>query len=182
MKKYMISLKWPLALTSFLFVSMCFMGYLLGEEQTALRRGIVFFEGFQGYNPLKLFILIFLNNSVTSLAVILLGVIFAIFPVLVSARNGLLIGIASFQAIKSKGLAFFLMRIMPHGVIEAPMILLSTAIGIKIGHEFYKKVGGSENQIKEGVRKGLKVYVFLILPLLILAAFIEVFIEPLLIE
>ncbi|KXA92796.1 hypothetical protein AKJ66_03505 [candidate division MSBL1 archaeon SCGC-AAA259E22] len=177
LKKYVISLKWYLALSSILFLCMAILGYIFGGELSYLWENLQeYFGGLAGFHPLILIALVFVNNSIASLIAILLGVTLGIVPLLVSAVNGLIIGLAGFHTLQTESLTFFVLGILPHGVIEIPMFLLSTAIGIRIGVETIKKILGRESTVKRRLKNDLKFYAVRILPLLILAALIEILI------
>lgn len=110
---------------------------------------------------------------------ICLGVGLGIVPLLSAAFNGLVIGLAGYNILPGEGLTFFVLGVLPHGILEVPLLLLSTAIGIKVGFGTLKKILGRESFFKENLKNGLKFYGIVILPLTLLTAFIEVFITPL---
>ncbi|KXA99968.1 hypothetical protein AKJ40_02100 [candidate division MSBL1 archaeon SCGC-AAA259M10] len=179
LKEYVTSLRWYLALSSTLFLIMSILGYFFGGEFSYLWESLQeTFEGFIDLHPLFLLVFIFVNNSIASIVSILLGVILGIVPLLASAVNGLIIGLVGFHILQTEGLKFFVLGIMPHGVIELPMFLLSTAIGIRIGVEAIKKILGKESAVKKRLKNDLEFYAVRILPLLFLAALIEIFITP----
>lgn len=177
MRDYLESIKFPAIFTTVLFLAMIFIGFVFGSKLDFFWEYLGSFYGiFQGHDPLELFIMIFLNNSLTSLMTIILGVVFGTFPILVSLENGLVVGLAGFHTLPSRGLVFFLLALTPHGIVEIPVFLLSSAVGIKVGWEALNRVLGRDSKVREEFRKGLKFYVMFILPLLFLAAFIEVFV------
>lgn len=133
-------------------------------------------------SPLDLIILILLNNSLKCLAAILLGPIFGIFPLLFVTTNGFVLGALSVISARTSGPWFFLLATAPHGVIEVPAVLLSAAVGLKEGWAFIKKLGGERVSLKAEVKRGLKLYLKVILPLVVLAALTEVFLTPLAVE
>jgi stage II sporulation protein M len=61
------------------------------------------------------------------------------------------------------------------------MILISAAIGFRIGYETYRSVIGRQSNIRQEFMRGVKFYFHWIMPLLFVAAFIETFITPLVI-
>ena len=63
------------------------------------------------------------------------------------------------------------LAIVPHGVFELPAYFLSVAIGLKLAREVLKPK--LERQLRLQLGDGLRVYLRLILPLLIIAAIIE---------
>jgi stage II sporulation protein M len=112
------------------------------------------------------FVVIFLNNAFTCFLDIILGPLLGIFPLFSIILNGGLIGWFA----QKEGLIVFL-AIVPHGIFEIPAFLLSAAIGLKLGREVLK--GKEERHLKDELRKGLRVYLILVLLLLLIAALIE---------
>ena len=123
-----------------------------------------------GLNTGQLIIYIFWNNSLASFFGIIFGVIFGIFPLIATLFNGYLVGYVSKIAISNLGVSS-LWRLVPHGIFELPALIISFAMGLKIGMTLFKK-----NSTKEFFRRfilSLKVFFFVVLPLLIIAAIIE---------
>lgn len=166
-----------------LFLSSTILGYLIAERFpiNILEMLREIFGDTGEFNPLWLMIFIFLNNSVKSLLVILLGFFFGIFPFLFITINGLMIGLIIFETGRTYGVPFVLASILPHGVLEIPLIALSTAIGIRIGYEMMRKVG-SRGSIRAETMRGIRVFALIILPLLLLSAMVEAFLTPLIMK
>lgn len=122
--------------------------------------------------PPLLMLRIFIQNSALSFFAMILGIIFAIVPILFIIYNGFIIGAVIYTVSQEHGVMLILINILPHGVIEIPMILLSAAIGIRLGQETIKKLL-SKGNVKKELTKGLEIYAFWILPLLFIAAAIE---------
>jgi stage II sporulation protein M len=158
----------------FLIIGYYASGYL---QTSILEQFQEVFKGLTKLGPFELTFFIFLNNSVKSFAAIILGVAFGIVPIIFLVLNGLIIGLVIFEVIKAKGILFTLAAILPHGIIEIPLFLISTAIGLKIGYEVIRKIKGKGN-VKKEVKIGVKLFILKILPLFFLAAIIEVFITP----
>jgi stage II sporulation protein M len=72
--------------------------------------------------------------------------------------------------VQSSGLTS-LLNLLPHGIFELPAIFISLGLGLKLGTTWFKK------NIAETFRKyfweSLRVFVWIILPLLSVAAIIE---------
>ena len=66
---------------------------------------------------------------------------------------------------------FSLWKILPHGIFELPSIIISFALGIKLGMFVFAK--NPSKEFKKRFVLGLKTFVFVILPLLVIAAIIE---------
>jgi len=124
----------------------------------------------EGLGFFQLFIFIFENNLKTSFIGMIFGVIFGIVPVIFALFNGYVLGYVMGKASGSLGAGVFL-KILPHGVFEIPALILSLSAGLRIGFSyFYKK---KKRGFMETVSNSLKLFLFVILPLLLIAAFIE---------
>ena len=120
---------------------------------------------------------IFLNNGVKTFLVLLLGVVGGILPVCFLLLNGYAIGLVLYITIQSKGITSFLLAIVPHGIFELPAVLLGASIGIFLGARATKRLFGKfETTLKSDLRRAIRFYCGVILPLLLVAAFIEAFI------
>jgi stage II sporulation protein M len=97
-----------------------------------------------------------------------LGVLLGIFPFLTAISNGYLLGFASKITAESQGL-LVLWRLIPHGIFELPAIIISTGIGIKLGISVLK----NWNKFKFEFTEALRFFVFVLLPLFLIAAIIE---------
>lgn len=85
-------------------------------------------------NPqLWFFIFIFLNNAIKSVVIIYLGLLLGILPLFMLIANGMILGyVLSLQTHEST-LSIVLKGILPHGIIEIPVILIACAYGLKLG-------------------------------------------------
>ncbi len=137
------------------------------------------FEPILKAHPLAQFILVFLNNAFSLIVTILLGIIFGIVPLLTLFFNGSLLGIFAFLWQQEMPLTSLFLITFPHGIIEIPILLVGAAIGLKIGQTTLKKVFKKQGKIKPELSLALKFYLKILLPLLALAALIEIFISPL---
>jgi len=118
---------------------------------------------------------IFLRNSIISFLVVIGGIIFAILPLLVLLSNGEALGLLANMFNPS----YFLMGIIPHGILEIPAFFISSAMGLKFGVISVKKVLRKEKiSLKKELNLALEVFIKIVLPLFLLAAVIEVLITP----
>ena len=128
---------------------------------------------------------LFLNNlRATGMAVVLGIVPFFFLPAIVLLSNGAIMG-SAFAVIGQHSdnlLAYFIGGILPHGIFEIPAICLGISMGIivclficqkildkgKLSHiragEFFKNIG--------------KLFLFVAVPLLMIAAVVETYITP----
>jgi stage II sporulation protein M len=140
------------------------------------------FEPLLSMGPLYRMLAIFLNNAFVSLVSLVLGIAIGIFPVLFIASNGYLVGVISYIVGQEKGYLFILMALLPHGIVELPMVFLSASIGLRLGYHVFLNLIGRSTELKKELKQGLKFYFRWIMPLLFIAAIIETFITPLILS
>ena len=95
----------------------------------------------QSDNPgLRMFLFIFLNNTIKSILVIYLGALFGIFPVIFLVVNGMVLGFlySHLEASGANALAMFVQGVLPHGIIEIPIVVLAAAYGLRLGTMMFK--------------------------------------------
>ena len=126
----------------------------------------------QGMSFSELTSFIFLNNLQSSFFGMLYGIFLGIFPLLSTAANGYLLGFVALEVIRSEGF-FVLWRILPHGIFELPALFVSLGLGVKLGSFIFQKE--KIKSLKIYFIKSLEVFFFVVIPLLIIAAFIEGF-------
>jgi len=132
-------------------------------------------------HPIGIMLVIFLNNALKSLLAIVLGIVFGIIPVIFVGGNGLLLGVVANQISSEKGALFVLAAILPHGIIEIPMILISSGLGLRLGSLMYGSIMGKETDIRYELAQSLRIYMRIIMPLLFVSAAIETFVTPMVI-
>ena len=113
---------------------------------------------------------IFVNNLQSSFFGLLLGTILGIFPVFAAIINGYVLGFVGAMSIESEGV-FILGRLLPHGIFELPAIFISLGLGLKLGSFIFQKE--KKKFFKKYFWNSLRVFLFVVLPLLIIAAIIE---------
>ncbi len=134
-----------------------------------------------GNLSLLLVLLIFINNAVKALGIILLGILLGLPPLLFIGLNGFILGGLGSALESVKGWTYVVASFVPHGVIEIPVILLAAALGLTVGMESLKWLVRRESRVKLQLSDSLRVYLRWVLPGLAIAAIIEVFVTPLLI-
>lgn len=124
----------------------------------------------QGMNSFELISFIFLNNLQIGFMGLIYGFALGIFPIISIFVNGYVVGYVSSTAVASSG-AGSLLNLLPHGIFELPAIFISFGMGIKFGSFlFYKE---KMKHFSRFFVNSLRVFVFVVLPLLIIAAIIE---------
>jgi len=193
LKEYIFSLRNLILFASFVFVAAIFLGYFLAkdlpEEMRIVFRPVEDLEDLEEMlepveemlellaemPPLVQFLVVFLNNSLTAFLAIVLGVIFGIFPFLVLVLNGLLVGVVVYFAQMVKDWWTILALILPHGIIEVPAVILACATGFKLSKIVFERILGKEVNIKAELKLALIFFFKFLLPLLAIAAAIEIF-------
>ncbi len=128
-------------------------------------------------NKVSQVLFIFLKNGVTSFLIIIFGVVFGFLSIVSLISNGEILGMLANFTLEKSSIFYFLLGILPHGVIEIPCFLISSAIGLKIGRTLIKKIFGKGGSLKEELNLGLNTFLRIILVFLFLAAIIEVLIS-----
>lgn len=113
---------------------------------------------------------IFLNNLNSSFLGMIGGIILGIFPVFVCIANGYLLGFVGNMAVAQDGF-LTLWKLFPHGIFELPAVFISLALGMKIGTFILQK--NKWISLKEYLWNSMRVFIFVVIPLLVVAAFIE---------
>ncbi len=124
----------------------------------------------EGMSVVELIGFIFWNNLKASFFAIILGITLGILPLVMLVTNGYLLGFVSREAVAQNGL-FVMWRLLPHGIFELPAVILSIGIGLKIGAGMLGK--DVKKKLKYNFKEGLRFFVFVILPLLLIAGIIE---------
>jgi len=200
---------WFVSLMLFCFGLIGFMLPIFFQEQVLnLIKELI--EKTQGLDTLNLIRFIFINNLKSSFFAMIFGIFFGIAPIAVAVVNGYVLGFVANKAVISGGVSV-LWRLLPHGIFELPAVLISIAIGLKLGISFiynciieYNKnltklsifllillsilffpisiiIVGILTIINKNLRKrffsnldiALRVFIFIIIPLLVIAAIIE---------
>lgn len=113
---------------------------------------------------------IFFNNLKSSFFGMIFGIIFGIFSVVTAIVNGYILGFVAAKVVEAEGIAT-LWRLFPHGIFELPAVLISMGLGLRIGSFIFQKK--KKEFLKKSLIQSLKTFIFVIIPLLIIAAVIE---------
>ena len=133
------------------------------EKISELTAGMGFF---------RLFLFILGNNLQAAFIVTLSGILFGIFPVLLAVFNGYVLGFVANKAVGALG-ASVLLRLLPHGIFEIPALILSLGLGLRLGMFVFRKKGKRKKEVVYSFVNSVRVFFYIILPLLIIAALIE---------
>jgi len=84
------------------------------------------------------FLVIFLNNAIKSILIVFLGLGYGILPLFMLIANGMILGYVLSLQNQGNTFSIILKGIVPHGIIEIPVILIACAYGLKLGMLVWK--------------------------------------------
>jgi len=180
---YNPSLKNSAVLALLLFFSMLTIGWVGAAQHPQVGQQLLtLFEKevagqVAGANPLELCIKIFSNNIEASLILFLGGASFGIFTILIMSLNGIVIGAIMEIVLKDHSPAFVAAAILPHGIFEIPGFVLAGALGIMLSQALVNEYYGQGDAASEAARLS-RLFLLLVLPLITVAAIVEAFITP----
>lgn len=170
-------------ITALVFFAAAFVGYLFSANSPELGKTVMAqfntqFGSIMQLNPLLIMLIVFLNNAFLSLLSLVLGLVFGIIPLMFVAFNGFVLGVLANFVTGEKGFLLVFLSLLPHGIVELSMVFLAAGIGLRLGHQAFFALLGKPTEIKRELKEGLRFYFRWILPFLLLAAGIEIFITP----
>jgi len=179
--QYLKDLRKEIVIVALLFVLSAAIGYVVAiMHPEMVMQSLEELEGLvdllKNLSPIEIMFLIFLNNSIKSLFVLVLGVFFGVVPLLFIAYNGYFLGIFSHKILMEQSLLYLAGGLLPHGIIEIPMVVISAAVGIRLGLKVIAAFKGESVSLKEEMITGIKFFFYWIMPLLFIAAVVETFI------
>jgi stage II sporulation protein M len=187
--KYIGEIRAFIGIVVALFVLSAALGYVIPgmypEVVDALLSGLQDkADQLTGQQPLLMMLGIFWNNAFASLLALIFGLAAGLFPLFFVMSNGIAIGIVLEMIVAkmgaSVGILVFVAGILPHGIIELPAVLISASIGLKLGYHALLSLIKRQDMVTGELMSGLRIFVFWIVPMLFVAAFIETFITSLL--
>ena len=181
---YLIPLRPYLVVIITLFLLATAAGYVSGYLDPSIIDELMGqFEERYGWlaeeSPIMIMLFIFKNNTIVSLLAMLGGIFFGILPVIFILVNGYFIGVVVFSSVQEYGILVVLFALLPHGIIELPMIFISASMGLRLGVLAFQKIfriKEEEIRFKYELFSAIRFFVTVIVPLLFIAAIIETFI------
>ncbi|MFD2672431.1 stage II sporulation protein M [Marinicrinis sediminis] len=136
------------------------------------------------------FAFIFLNNAIKGVLIIFAGLLLGLLPLLFIVMNGMILGYLymSLEQAGESALLIFVKGILPHGIIELPVIIVAASYGLRMGVLALQALGRrSGNRQAGGMTLSGMFKVSLPLSLLIagalfVAALIEAYLTPLILQ
>lgn len=135
----------------------------------------------EGY---KDFLAIFFHNMIACLSAILFGFVpFIFWPIISCVKNAYFVALllAGFEIEKFNVLVISLVSLIPHGIFEIPAVLYSFSIGIYLCTTITLSIVRGTSS-KKYICEIKKAFIYIVIPLLLVAALIESFVVPYLIK
>jgi stage II sporulation protein M len=129
-------------------------------------------------NKFSQILFIFLKNGTASFIVLMTGAFFGVVPVISLVNNGEILGAFGSAFLKEESFLRLLAGILPHGIIEVPFFIISSAMGLKIGRTVVERIFKKKGDIKKEVALALNTFLKIVLVFLFIAAVVEVLITP----
>lgn len=121
------------------------------------------------------------NWSAMLLAVVYGFVPFLFLPAISIVSNGLLIGLlAAWYHGNGISMGLYLAGILPHGIFELPALVIAAACGVCLCRNMSRIVTSSPRRVPmvELLSNLLRVLLFLVMPMTVVAAFLEAYVTP----
>lgn len=171
-------------LASVIFIGFTAAGFIIPGDTTTqvieeLQAAV---ELLESLSPIALMLVIFLNNVIKCLFVILMGIMIGLPPAIFICYNALMIGMLVAALGPELGYGIVVASLVPHGIIEIPVLVFSAALGLSIGAEVWKFIIRQKSQVKNQLKFSVFFYFRWLILALFIAAIIEVFITPLIIS
>lgn len=157
-------------------------GFQLGDSisMEVLEEFMGSLPNLENFDITMIFLFIVFNNVFKSFLWMVLGVLGSFPPLFFAVLNGFFLGNFSYGTSMEYSLAFTAAALLPHGIIEIPTILLSSAAGMALGYALINRLRG-RGSLRTEFGKALRLFVTKIVPLLVISAVIEVTLTPMLV-
>ena len=124
---------------------------------------------------------LFFNNFEACLLLFLGGASFGILTILIMSLNGIVIGAIMEVIHKDHSSLFVAAALVPHGIFEIPAFIIAGALGILLAQTLVAECYGGPDTEGEA-RKYARLFLLYVLPLVAVAACVEAFITPVVIQ
>lgn len=178
---YLYSIRFFILICGFAFFYSIFKGHFFAENDPERTKNLIanlkeMYDPFGDLSSIGQFLLILLNNSITLFFSILLGLIFGIIPLFIIVTNGIVLGALMYVLESKSSLDLFFLSILPHGILEIPVLIIGSAMGVNLGKVVFDKIFHKKGDIKKELSTVLEFFWKIIIPLLAIAAAIEIFV------
>lgn len=171
------------------FLLSCFVGYAVCAASPQLTETVVDYfnqmisdSGLADETGNISFVGMLMNNWFAMVFTILYGFLpFLFLPVITAVSNALIIGaMAAFYRLKAIPMSAFFAGIVPHGIFEIPALVLAVSLGFLLCRNLVRIILHSDKAVPmvDLLANILRTMLFVIFPLLLIAAAIECYITP----
>ena len=164
----------PYLLTLFLLFWASFLAGMLAPTpvmQLATKAIKYLADDFRGLDGGSLFLTILLHNVMASIFVLISGVIVGIIPTFAIGANGFVLGVVFRQTAEMVGYSKAALKVLPHGVVEIPALLIAASYGLWLGVMAVRRMRGMESTLlRFHIEHAFRRYFAVVFPLLIVAA------------
>jgi len=129
----------------------------------------------------EIFVRLFINNLEACVLLFLGGASFGILTLFVLSLNGILIGSIMEIVHQDHSVVFVAAAILPHGIFEIPAFILSGSLGILLAQALIAEWYHAGDAAGEA-RRFARLFILYVVPLVVIAAFVEAFITPIIIH
>ncbi len=134
-----------------------------------------------GNDSFEICIKLFLNNFETCILLFLGGASFGILTIFIMSLNGIVIGAIMEIIHQDHSWAFIAAALIPHGIFEIPAFIIAGALGILLAQSLISEWYGGADTAGEA-RRLARIFLLYVLPLVVIAACVEAFITPVIIQ
>jgi len=134
-----------------------------------------------GDDPFDMAARLFINNIQACILLFLGGASFGILTIFIMSLNGIVIGAIMEIIHKDHSWTFIAAALIPHGIFEIPAFILAGALGILLAQSLIAEWYGGADASGEAQNLA-RIFVVYVLPLVVVAACVEAFITPVIIQ
>ena len=177
---YVWGLRVLLLLSLILFLFSLGMGFYFGDRISVDTLDDVLESAFpelETMSPITLFLFVFFNNVIKNFVWMVLGAFFSLPSLLFTALNGFIMGWLSYSVQQEYSLLLAVAGLVPHSVIEIPLLLLSSAAGMSLGYQMINRLR-RRSGLKAEFLRAISLFIWRITPLLFITAVIEFTVTP----
>ncbi len=128
-------------------------------------------------SPAILAVKLFLNNLQACTFMFLGGASLGILTVFIIMSNGVVIGSVVELVRQQQGVLYIAVALIPHGIFEITAFIISGSFGFLLARELWREWNGDGNAAGAARDMG-RTFLLIVIPLVAIAAFTEVFITP----
>lgn len=132
-------------------------------------------------DPVDMCVKLLANNLEACIMLFLGGASFGILTLFILGLNGLVIGSVTEIVSQGHSAAFIAAALLPHGIFEIPAFIIAGALGFCMAQSLIAEWYGA-GDTGEDARKYARLFLLYVLPLISVAALVEAFITPAVIQ